>query len=349
MFDDILSAIEVQASSQRPNQLKLHNWQPPKIHIADTGNVVKYEVVKKRNGPPPPPRSAGDLVVNSKSSRANLRKQLYAIGEDAWQNSYFITLTYADSNYLPDNATIKYQLKLFNQRAKRNFPHIGYIWRIEFQDRKSGINFEDYVAHFHLLIFGAESEEQATALAELWQLGRVDTRKINNYKKAIAYVNKYMNKAQATSLPYYPGRTWGFVNKKLFHTTFFSTVTSVEVSLELGAKYGRALKRYQQAKNNYFAKKRNQYLASIGKAQTAKAYNMNGTHITYGYTVYGLSGKTAKALLVTLFEDKRPKFFALSPRLQEAYLNKFGDNAVAYAQARFEGKSVTQATIQAVK
>lgn len=95
-------------------------------------------------------------VFSAKSRRTLFRRLAMMRGVNA--GGHFVTLTYPDSVAFKDGFQpadrSKRDMATLRKRIARFFPSAGGVWRIEFQDRKSGEHVGEYAPHFHLLLFG---------------------------------------------------------------------------------------------------------------------------------------------------------------------------------------------------
>lgn len=144
------------------------------------------------------------------------------------QGALFMTLTlpdaaivfqdYHDQRVLADYA--KDALRRFEKRLFRRFKLAGYVWRIEFQPRKSGALPGIPVPHFHLLVFGVSGRlallRKWVSLAWFQAVGSADenhlragtnVREITSRRHMVNYVSKYIGKEEHDD--YEAGNRWG--------------------------------------------------------------------------------------------------------------------------------------------
>jgi hypothetical protein len=157
-------------------------------------------------------------------SRASRRRllELFASLDVRGTRAKFITLTITEI-ISPKRA--KQALRRFIMRLQRRYPEWSAVWRLEAQERGA--------PHFHLLTFNLPFIPQRD-LQIMWSectrepLSIVDIRAVRNRKHAMAYISKYIGKAEphtrSASLEngsylHEPetsetGRVWGYVNKE---------------------------------------------------------------------------------------------------------------------------------------
>jgi len=171
----------------------------------------------------------GRVYGLSSASASRLRVRLATIRRDV--PFQFATLTYSD-DYLPnvkDYSVWKKNLDTFGKAFLRAFPGGSFVWRLEFQDRKSGDNIGTVFPHFHLLVWGAASSDFRGWLSRTWnrvcKLGKdhllagTNVRDVKSLDGAAvsAYVSKYVAK-KALKDGYeaqnrLTGRCWGIVGR----------------------------------------------------------------------------------------------------------------------------------------
>jgi len=135
----------------------------------------------------------------------------------------FVTLTYPD--VFPDSlAKWKRDIDVFGKRLARAYPEAGFLWRIEFKERRSGANAGRVAPHFHLLVYGAKYRDLLGWVSvNWWQVVgsgdgdhlRAGTRveHIYSWGGIMRYVGKYIAKEDDYPLGW-QGRAWGIVGRK---------------------------------------------------------------------------------------------------------------------------------------
>jgi len=101
---------------------------------------------KKRSVP------RGEIVEFSSASRRRMLELLAKVEQEAVP--LFVTLTYPDDFPLY-REDYKGHLEAFCDRIQRRWPTAAMIWKLEFQERKSGRNKGKIAPHYHLFVFGA--------------------------------------------------------------------------------------------------------------------------------------------------------------------------------------------------
>jgi hypothetical protein len=186
----------------------------------------------------------GSVVGFSHRSRVNFMGKLARVRDVS--DGFFLTLTFPDAvvGAFADPAEMGVWAKdawaAFRHRFERAYPGAGGFWRMEFQDRKSGVFLGEYVPHFHVVVFGlrgvplaALQDWQRAAWSEV--IGVSEDRDavehgtnawaINNRRHAMAYVSKYA--AKETRDAFQAGRRWGQFGK-----LDLSPSVTVEMSLD---------------------------------------------------------------------------------------------------------------------
>ena len=159
-------------------------------------------------------------------SFASRRRLMYTIARikiDA-ELPAFITLTYP--NKFPSPIESKKHLDIFIKRLLRVFPEIGFIWKLEPQERGA--------PHYHLLAWGVSADKLFLFIPEAWHdiagdgdrnhllfhLGLLKNEPCVNQVRSrngvMRYASKYLGKTfdVAGWGEVYPGRFWAVVQKK---------------------------------------------------------------------------------------------------------------------------------------
>lgn len=133
----------------------------------------------------------------------------------------FLTLTFTG---IQTNEYAKKVFKRFVMRVRRKYRNVSAVWRMELQERGA--------IHFHVLAFNLPFWKQAE-LQRTWELCTGETRSIadirlvHGARSVMAYISKYIAKADNTSLDDVSyqhanqdtgeiesfGRCWGWINK----------------------------------------------------------------------------------------------------------------------------------------
>lgn len=183
----------------------------------------------------------GKINGFSKKSRKRLL-DLTASINFANQKVIFITLTYPKE--FPQAEQAKQHLRAFMERIRRRYPKASAIWRMEFQKRGA--------PHFHLLFFNLPfipKDEVKAMWGEIIGYSQVFTRieMIGSWKKAVAYVAKYIAKESERSDPsgfnfdpyLHAGRVWG-----IFQRENLPLGTMVVIRIPMGFKLFWDFRRY---------------------------------------------------------------------------------------------------------
>lgn len=157
----------------------------------------------------------------------------------------FVTLTYPDE-FVEDMSVWKRDIDTFGKRLARAFGDAGFIWRIEFVTRKSGLSRGRLAPHFHLLLWGVDLYSFREFAGSAWYavVGSGDSlhrkagtssERVRTWNGVMSYVSKYVAKEQE-----YPsewsGRAWGVIGRK--HLPW-----AVRVIIPLSAREGVKLVR----------------------------------------------------------------------------------------------------------
>ncbi len=164
---------------------------------------------------------ARGLVTSfSSASRRRLMRLIASLERD--ERPVFVTMTYPD--IFPDDlAKWKRDIDVFGKRLARKHPQAGFLWRIEFKERRTGANKGRIAPHFHLLVYGVSYRDLLGWVPRAWWsvVGsgdrdhlRAGTRveHIYSWGGIMRYVGKYIAKEDD-----YPeewqGRAWGVVGR----------------------------------------------------------------------------------------------------------------------------------------
>ncbi len=162
----------------------------------------------------------GIVTGFSSASRRRLMRLIASLEREA--RPIFVTMTYPD--IFPDDlARWKRDIDVFGKRMARMYPQAGFLWRVEFKERKSGVSAGKMAPHFHLLVFGVGYRDLLGWVPMAWWsvVGsgdsdhlKVGTRveRIYSWGGIMRYVGKYIAKTDG-----YPdgwrGRAWGVIGR----------------------------------------------------------------------------------------------------------------------------------------
>jgi len=159
-------------------------------------------------------------------SFASRRRLMYTIAKiklDA-ELPVFITLTYP--MLFPSPMESKKHIDAFRKRLLRAFPGIGYIWKLEPQERGA--------PHYHIMAWGVSEMDLKNFIPEVWfeiagggdmlhlafHEGRLHNQhcvnKVRSRNGVMRYASKYLGKTfdVAGWTEIYPGRFWAVVQKE---------------------------------------------------------------------------------------------------------------------------------------
>jgi hypothetical protein len=146
-----------------PGLLKGHISSPDWFNPYDEGQIEVWtgagliRVVKQGRHEPvhegkAKRRKRGKIQEFSRASRRRMMQFLAKVILDEIILPLFGTTTYPD--IFPDEAEkFKRDIRTLIERLKRRFPLVGLIWRLEFKERKSGVNAGKVAPHFHWLLW----------------------------------------------------------------------------------------------------------------------------------------------------------------------------------------------------
>lgn len=191
----------------------------------------------------------GDVQAFTARSRSRLLQSFAKMDTRAIPGyPLFVTLTY-HHEWSEIGCEWKLDLKEWERRIRRRYPHAFMYWRLELQRRGA--------PHFHCLVFGLD-ESAAAFIRETWldvaeaccrwchlYMARVDT--VKSWDQVRRYCSKYCAKVE-TVKPERPGRYWGILNrsqrKEQLHT--------VDVTEQEAFRLRRIFKRLIRAANGYY-------------------------------------------------------------------------------------------------
>lgn len=199
---------------------RIYEFEPlrPELIVRSGGSLVR---VKSGLSGAVGGGERGEVIGFSSASRRRLMRLIASLERPA--RPVFVTLTYPD--VFPDElGKWKRDIDVFGKRLARKYGEAGFIWRIEFKERKSGESKGAIAPHFHLLVFGVGYRDLLGWVSNAWWkvVGsgsgdhlRVGTRveRIHSWGGIMRYVGKYIAKVDE-----YPegwsGRAWGVIGRK---------------------------------------------------------------------------------------------------------------------------------------
>jgi hypothetical protein len=166
----------------------------------------------------------GKIKGFSFASRRRLMQTIARIRLDA-PLPMFVTLTYP--NKFPSPNESKKHIDLFRKRLLRTFPDIGYIWKLEPQERGA--------PHYHMLVYGVPLHDLFMFTVTAWYeiAGGGDNKhlmfhlgafrgsqpcvqQVRSRQGVMRYASKYLGKTFEVVGwdEVYPGRFWAVVQKE---------------------------------------------------------------------------------------------------------------------------------------
>ena len=162
----------------------------------------------------------GSVVGFSSASRRRLMQIIASL--ERGERPVFVTMTYPDI-FPKELGKWKRDIDVFGKRLARRYPSAGFIWRIEFKERKTGASKGEIAPHFHLLVYGAGYRDLLGWVPKIWWTvvgsGNEDHMKagtrvelVHSWGGIMRYVGKYIAKEED-----YPenwqGRVWGIIGR----------------------------------------------------------------------------------------------------------------------------------------
>lgn len=150
-------------------------------------------------------------------SRRNLSKILARVRWNNYSDVMFLTLTY-HNEYPTSPHAAKIDLANFLKSLLYHFPHIDYLWKLEYQERGA--------PHFHIIVFFRHESISINPhmfqeeIIPLWlqqqgcgcndcKLHSVRVDRVRSYRKCSYYVQKYISKESYDPGLEHTGRFWG--------------------------------------------------------------------------------------------------------------------------------------------
>jgi len=192
------------------------------------GNVVRVF----RIGCPAPDtnrKRKKPIGIWSHQSRMKLLRYLNIIDYTKIGSSLFVTLTYPDHVRREDYKLRSKDRYLFLRHVESHCGcHVPCIWRIEWEERKSGAYTGNLAPHFHLMLFGVPFIPWQR-VREWWRqtIGAgpgplvTEVKDIYNEDGACRYLSKYVSKYRSLDIGVYHnttiqfGRHWGITRREL--------------------------------------------------------------------------------------------------------------------------------------
>lgn len=195
-----------------------------RIEIYVDGNLAKCQLpvtktIGKRGG------KRGKVSGFSRQSRLRMMRTVSKL-ENA-KRPLFITLTYPDEfqGQVDGNEIKEKHLKNFWKRMEYTWSEISCIWKLEYEERKSGKRIGELFPHLHMLVWGlyeVDIEGVREFVKNAWwevcgELSgdhlKAGTRveRLRKHRGTMAYLAKYMSKGADKELKV--GRWWGVKGK----------------------------------------------------------------------------------------------------------------------------------------
>ena len=207
----------------------------------------------------------GEVVGFGRRPRKRMIEKMAKIRNE--DGCHFLALTCSDETWVRFDkadqagmaAFLKQKKHAMEKRFKRVFPNVGGIWRLEFQERKSGALLGVPVPHLHLVIFGASSVKPALlqrwlSLAWYQVVGSGDQKHLRagtncrvllSRRHAANYVSKYIGKEENDQFA--AGRRWG-----AFGALDLSASVVVVLSVDQWIKLKRLVRGWLRSRRSRF-------------------------------------------------------------------------------------------------
>jgi hypothetical protein len=230
-------------------------------HVEIQGNVVRFFRTNVLSNLPPV-GSRASVGPWSTQSKMRLLRFLNRIDYESLGPSRFVTLTYPDDKWGIEYAERVDQRNAFHQKAERHFgKKLACIWRIEWEERKSGRYTGNLAPHFHLMILGVDRLGQ-TRCWRWWNeiVGggvswkAINSRKIYNVDGVGRYLSKYVAKHKALDVSTYVnsgikfGRHWGIRRPELI------PMAPISLSRQLSTEEIAAIQAYAEGQWGWYDK-----------------------------------------------------------------------------------------------
>lgn len=164
-------------------------------------------------------------------SRDARMRMLRLINKIYWQDvgkCTFITLTYPDSHLMLGNVSRKRHRDQFFQDIERQCGYkVPFLWKVEWQLRKSGAQKGVPAPHMHIMALGVGFLDH-NDVRSIWRKIIIvkgplatDVRGIKGIDGAARYMAKYVSKSSSLDIaayrsnPLMKGRTWGLTRPNL--------------------------------------------------------------------------------------------------------------------------------------
>ncbi len=245
-----------EADGRSLNVAGRYEFEPgqPKLILRLGGSLAQ---VKSGLGGQPGGGKRGDVTGFSSASRRRLMRLISSFERPV--RPIFITLTYPDV-FPGERARWKRDIDVFGKRLAREHPEAGFLWRIEFEERKSGQSQGEIAPHFHLLVYGAPFRYLLKWVPGAWWavVGsgnedhlRAGTRveRIYSWGGVMRYVGKYIAKEQRYPVDW-QGRVWGVVGRKRLP---WAVEVVIDLTREEAIKLTRLARRMIGAKRRSFS------------------------------------------------------------------------------------------------
>jgi len=198
------------------------------VQVTHCGQLLAVKILTPSHGPPTLAKR-GEVSDFSRSSRLRLLKKIATLDWSRASPSLFATLTYPNREKLLTSNDLSKHLHLFRRDLeKQTSKKICMLWRIEWEERKTGKHTGFLYPHFHLMLFRTKFIPWQT-VRDSWKKAigekgyvRTDVEKCTSLKKCGYYVAKYVAKESVSLVNaayldnIHMGRQWGILRSEMF-------------------------------------------------------------------------------------------------------------------------------------
>ena len=222
--------------------------------------------------------------VWSVASRMNLLKMLNHVDSVKVNPAVFITLTYPDHVVRNEYAGRSRDRAVFWRYVEKHLGrHVPAFWRIEWEERKSGVYTGLLRPHFHLMAFGVKYLDK-DLMRDMWRKAigsreldlSTSVKRIRGTDAVSRYVSKYVSKYRSLDISTYRnsglkfGRHWGILRPSLV------PYSPVVMDRDMTAKEIARVQRYAASRWNWYDPEFNGGFSLFGQKWADGLFKMLG-------------------------------------------------------------------------
>lgn len=187
----------------------------------------------------------GRITTFSRASHLRMLKTTATINWRKAKKGLFVTLTFPDGTWPQTKGQRMRALwQWFRQVENLLGKKVSALWRLEWKKRKTGAYKDQYLPHFHLIVFGA-SYIRKEDIRKFWANAlryegplATDVQRLENKRHHAVYIAKYVAKVpDLTALDYVAysridGRHWGYYRRPLlprYESMYFTDISLANV------------------------------------------------------------------------------------------------------------------------